>query len=156
MDAAANLVALGKKVKVLDRTGIWASGDTDPSISLSPYTLQRVELCYSTRRLELIGNVAIEDVQVVPGGYAVYSEYNKWVTPTKPILGTEFEGSLKQISPLFNWSDGHARLTAEDESTLTPGLFVVGPSVRLDTLKHSLITTSHLSSLQHDLINSLC
>lgn len=130
MDAAANLVALGKKVKVLDRTGIWASGDTDPSISLSPYTLQRVELCYSTGRLELIGNVAIEDVQVVPGGYAIYSEYNKWVTSTKPILATGFEGSLKQIAPLFNWAEGHAGLTDEDESTITPGLFVVGPSVR--------------------------
>lgn len=44
MDAAANLVALGKQVKVLDRNGTWASGDTDPSISLSPYTMQRVVL----------------------------------------------------------------------------------------------------------------
>jgi len=36
MDAAANLVALGKKVKVLDRTGTWAVVDTDPSISSRP------------------------------------------------------------------------------------------------------------------------
>lgn len=130
MDAAANLVALGKKVKVLDRAGNWANPDPDPSISLSPYTQQRIELCYSTGRLELIGNVAIENVQVVPGGYAVYSEYNKWVTPTKPILSTGFEGSLKQIAPLFNWAEGYASLTDADESTVTPGLFVVGPAVR--------------------------
>jgi putative flavoprotein involved in K+ transport len=56
MDAAFNLVALGKRVKVLDRTGVWANPDTDPSVSLSPYTLQRIEFCYSTGRLELIGN----------------------------------------------------------------------------------------------------
>jgi thioredoxin reductase len=130
MDAASNLVALGKRVKVLDRTGIWANPDTDPSISLSPYTLQRIELCYSTGRLELIGNAAIEEVKTVPGGYAVYSEYNKWISPTQPILCTGFEGSLKQIAHLFNWSEGYAGLTEEDESTLTPGLFVVGPSVR--------------------------
>ncbi|WP_439344908.1 NAD(P)/FAD-dependent oxidoreductase [Vacuolonema iberomarrocanum] len=130
MDAASNLVALKKHVKVLDRTGIWASPDADPSISLSPYTLQRIEFCYSTGRLELIGNAAIEEVEVVPNGYAVYSEYNKWISPTQPILCTGFEGSLKQITHLFNWSEGYARLTEEDESTMTPGLFVVGPSVR--------------------------
>ncbi|MEB3336538.1 MAG: NAD(P)/FAD-dependent oxidoreductase [Leptolyngbyaceae bacterium] len=130
MDAAANLVALGKHVKVLDRSGIWANPDTDPSISLSPYTLQRLEFCYATGRLDLIGNVAIEAVKTIPGGYAVYAEYNKWVTRTPPILCTGFEGSLKQIAPLFNWSEGYAKLTDQDESTLTPRLFVVGPSVR--------------------------
>ena len=130
MDAAYNLVALYKRVKVFDRTGIWANPDSDPSISLSPYTLERAEFCYSTGRLDLIGNVAIEEVKAVPGGYAIYSEYNKWLSPTKPILCTGFEGSLKQIAHLFNWSEGYAGLTEEDESTITPGLFVVGPSVR--------------------------
>jgi putative flavoprotein involved in K+ transport len=109
MDAAANLVALGKQVKVLDRTGIGVRPDTDPSLSLSSYTLQRIELCYSTGRLELIGNAGIEDVKAVPGGYAICSEYNKWVTQTKPILCTGFDGSLKQIAPLFNWSQGQVR-----------------------------------------------
>jgi thioredoxin reductase len=134
MDAAANLVALGKKVKVLDRQGVWASGDTDPSVSLSPYTLQRVELCYATGRLELVGNVAIEDVRMVPGGYAIFSEYSKWVTATQPILCTGFDGSLKQIAAQFNWSDGYAGLTNEDESTITPGLFLVGSLVRHQNL----------------------
>jgi putative flavoprotein involved in K+ transport len=130
MDAAVNLVALGKKVKVLDRSGTWGNTDPDPSVSLSPYTLQRVELCYSTGRLELIGGVAIEEVTAVPGGYAIHSEYDKWMSPTQPIICTGFEGSLKRIANLFNWSDGYARLNDEDESTITPGLFVVGPSVR--------------------------
>jgi len=78
----------------------------------------------------MIGNAAIEAVEAVPGGYVVYSKYNQWVSPTQPILCTGFEGSLKQIAHLFNWSEGYARLTEEDESTITPGLFVVGPSVR--------------------------
>ncbi|MEM9219846.1 MAG: NAD(P)/FAD-dependent oxidoreductase [Cyanobacteria bacterium P01_F01_bin.150] len=130
MDAAANLVALGKNVSVIDRSGAWTNPNTDPSIALSPYTLQRLEYVYNTGQLEMVGNAAIEEVKPVPGGYAVYSEYDKWLTPQPPILCTGFEGSLKQIAPLFDWSNGYAALTENDESTLTPGLFVTGPSVR--------------------------
>lgn len=130
MDAAANLVALGNKVTVLDRSSAWADPDTDPSVALSPYTAQRLEMVYRTGRLDLVGNVAVEAVKPVPGGYAVYSEYQKWVTAHPPILCTGFDTSLKLIAPLFDWSEGHAALTDNDESTLTPGLFVVGPSVR--------------------------
>jgi len=130
MDAAANLVALGKKVGVLDRTGVWANPDADPSIALSPYTLQRLEFIYRTGRLDMAGNASIEEVKPIPGGYAVYSEYQKWTTAHPPILCTGFDTSLKQIAPLFDWSGGYAALTENDESTLTPGLFVAGPSVR--------------------------
>ena len=130
MDAAANLVALGKKVVAIDRNGTWGNPDTDPSIALSPYTLQRLEFIYSTGRLELLGNALIEEVKPISGGYAVYSEYQKWVSANPPILCTGFNTSLKQIAPLFDWSEGYAALTENDESTLTPGLFVSGPSVR--------------------------
>ena len=130
MDAAANLVALGKKVGVLDRTGAWANPDTDPSIALSPYTLQRLEFIYRTGRLDLVGNAPIEEVKPIPGGYAVYSEYQKWMTAHPPILCTGFDTSLKQIAPLFDWSEGYAALTENDESTIAPDLFVAGPSVR--------------------------
>ncbi|MEM9486853.1 MAG: NAD(P)/FAD-dependent oxidoreductase [Cyanobacteria bacterium P01_F01_bin.116] len=130
MDAAANLVALGKKVGVLDRGGAWVESDPDPSISLSPYTLQRLKFVYRTKRLDLVGNAPIEEVEPIPGGYAVYSEYQKWTTAHPPILCTGFDTSLKQISPLFDWSKGYAALTENDESTTTPGLFVSGPSVR--------------------------
>ncbi len=134
MDAAANLIALGKKVGVLDRSGAWANPDTDPSISLSPYSLQRLEFVHRSGRLDLVGNAPIEEVKPISGGYAVYSEYQKWITAHPPILCTGFDTSLKQISPLFDWSKGYAALTENDESTLTPGLFVSGPSVRHDNL----------------------
>ncbi|MEA5462391.1 NAD(P)/FAD-dependent oxidoreductase [Leptothoe sp. PORK10 BA2] len=130
MDAAANLVAMGKKVSVLDRSGAWADPDTDPSVSLSPYTLQRLEFVYRTGRLNMVSDASIEAVKPTPSGYAVYSEYQKWVTVHPPILCTGFDTSLKQIAPLLNWSKGYAALTENDESTLTPGLFVSGPSVR--------------------------
>lgn len=130
MDAATHLVALGKNVRVLDRTGVWGNQETDPSISLSPYTLQRLMLAYQTGHLELIGNVTIDEVKKVSEGYAIFSEYQKWLTVHPPILCTGFETSLQQIASLFHWSEGHAILNEQDESTLTPGLFVVGPSVR--------------------------
>ncbi|MEO1623109.1 MAG: NAD(P)/FAD-dependent oxidoreductase [Cyanobacteria bacterium J06632_3] len=130
IDAAANLVALGKNVGVIDRSGAWAESDTDPSVSLSPYSLQRLEFVYRTNRLDMEGDVAVEEVKRTPDGYEVYSEYHKWTTAYPPILCTGFNTSLKQISPLFDWSKGHAALTENDESTLTPGLFVSGPSVR--------------------------
>ena len=134
IDAAANLIALGKKVSVLDRNGAWANPDTDPSIALSPYTLQRLEFVYRTGRLDIVGDAAIEEVKRTPNGYEIYSEYHKWMTAHPPILCTGFNTSLKQVSPLFDWSRGYAALTENDESTLTPGLFVSGPSVRHDDL----------------------
>lgn len=130
MDAAYNLAALCKRVTVLDRTGVWAELDTDPSISLSPYTRQRLEIAYRSERLDLVSDAPIEEVKPIPGGYAVYSEYQEWTSAHPPIICTGFDSSLKQISHLFDWSKGHAALTENDESTLTPGLFVSGPSVR--------------------------
>jgi cation diffusion facilitator CzcD-associated flavoprotein CzcO len=102
MDAAANLVALGKKVAVLDRTGAWADPDTDPSVSLSPHTLQHLEFVCRTGRLDMVSDASIETVEPIPGGYAVYSEYQKWMTAHPPILCTGFDTSLKQIAPLFD------------------------------------------------------
>jgi len=130
VDAASNLAALGKKVKLIDRQSSWLNLDSDPSVSLSPYSLKRLERAYSMGRVELIGEQHIEAVKAVKKGYVVESEYEQWFSSTPPILCTGFNSSLKQIAPLFDWSNGYAALTEEDESTLTPGLFVVGPSVR--------------------------
>jgi putative flavoprotein involved in K+ transport len=130
VDAASNLAALGKKVKLLDRHSSWSNLDSDPSISLSPYSLKRLEIAYSMGLVELIGEQHIESVKAVKNGYVVQSKSEKWFTSTPPILCTGFDSSLKQIAHLFDWSNGYAALSEEDESTLTPGLFVVGPSVR--------------------------
>ena len=134
VDAASNLAALGKTVKLIDRQSSWLNLDSDPSVSLSPYSLKRLEIAYSMGRIELIGEKQVEAVKKVKKGYVVESEYEEWFSSTLPILCTGFNSSLKQIAPLFDWSNGYAALTKEDESTLTPGLFVVGPSVRHDDL----------------------
>jgi len=134
MDAASNLIALGKKVGMIDRGEPWNNDHPDPSIGLSPYSLQRLDYVYRTGRLQLVGNTAVEQVEKIPTGYVVYSHAQKWLTSHPPILCTGFDTSLKQIASLFDWSEGYAALNEHDESTITPGLFVIGPSVRQGNL----------------------
>ncbi|MEM9538029.1 MAG: NAD(P)/FAD-dependent oxidoreductase [Cyanobacteria bacterium P01_E01_bin.42] len=134
IDAASNLAALGKKVKLIDRQSSWSNLEPDPSVSLSPYSLQRLKIAYSMGRVELIGERQVKAVKSEKKGYVVETESEQWLSSTPPILCTGFNSSLKQIAPLFDWSEGHAALTQDDESTLTPGLFVVGPSVRQGNL----------------------
>ncbi len=45
------------------------------------------------------------------------------------MLATGFDGSLTLVEDLFVLEDGVADLTERDESTTTPGLFLVGPQV---------------------------
>jgi len=130
MDAASNLIALGKKVGVIDPAEPWNNNHPDPSISLSPYSLQRLEFVERTGRLQLLGNTTVKEIEKIADGYAVYTDYQKYFTSHPPILCTGFDTSLKQIGSLFDWSEGYAALNENDESTLTPGLFVVGPSVQ--------------------------
>ena len=110
VDAASNLASLGKKVKLIDRQSSWSNLDSDPSVSLSPYSLKRLEIAYSYSmgRVELIGEQHIEAVKAVKKGYVVESEYKQWFSSTPPILCTGFDSSLKQIAPLFDWSNGYA------------------------------------------------
>ena len=74
------MAALGKKVKLIDRTSSWSTVtipkrnsaaltssnlDSDPSVSLSPYSLKRLEIAYSMGLVELIGEQQIEAVKKV-------------------------------------------------------------------------------------------
>jgi putative flavoprotein involved in K+ transport len=132
IDAAINLVALGKRVRVLDAARAWESDSSDPSISLSPYTHERLDSTLQTGRVELIGDARVASVEQVADEYVVHGAAGqRWHTPVPPILATGFVGSLSLVSGLFDWhEDGYALLTERDESTRTPGLFLVGPNVR--------------------------
>jgi thioredoxin reductase len=136
MDAAYHLTRLGKRVRVLDDAAAWELETSDPSVSLSPYTRERLELALATGRLELIGDAWVERVERVAGGYRIEGrEGQRWETPARPILATGFVGSLDLIRDRFAWDEmQRAILTEDDESTETPGLFVVGPSLRHERL----------------------
>ncbi len=135
IDAAYHLARLGKKPRVLDTKPTWESKDSDPSISLSPYTLERLRSVRES--VDLIGDVKVLSVEKQNDRFIVYgeqaSEKVKFESTSQPVLATGFRGSLKQdlIRNLFDWhEEGYALLTEHDESTKTEGLFLSGPMVR--------------------------
>jgi cation diffusion facilitator CzcD-associated flavoprotein CzcO len=132
MDAATQLVGLGKKVTVLDRLPTWNAVSSDPSLVLSPFTLDRVRAAVQTGRLTLRDEANITAIKKTGRGYAVMNGEKTLVTTlTRPILATGFRPSARLIADLFTWrEDGLPELSEQDESTVAPGLFLVGPSVR--------------------------
>ncbi|MFN8514974.1 MAG: NAD(P)/FAD-dependent oxidoreductase [Chloroflexia bacterium] len=132
MDTAYHLTRMGKRVRVLDDAAAWELETSDPSVSLSPYTRERLDLAMETGRLELVGNAWVENVERTDSGFRVVGgEGASWETPAPPILATGFVGSLDLVREHFAWDEmQRAILTDDDESTKTPGLFVVGPSLR--------------------------
>ncbi|MFN4260320.1 MAG: NAD(P)/FAD-dependent oxidoreductase [Gemmataceae bacterium] len=132
-DAAIHLTLLGKRVRVLDKKGRWDDNDSDPSVTLSPFTRERLQAARAKQRIELIGPAKVVRVQKTWRGYVVQgAEGEKWKTATPPILATGFRGGARRIAKLFEWKRGHVALTEQDEATVTPGLFLVGPQVRHD------------------------
>jgi cation diffusion facilitator CzcD-associated flavoprotein CzcO len=141
LDAACHLVAAGKTVRVLSPRATWELPEaSDPSVILTPYTRQRVLAARATGRLDLVSGVRVTRVDfddVSQSHLVVTDDGRTWPARFPPILGTGFikGGGARQIAPLFEWTDtGFPLLTADDESTLTPGLFLVGPHVRHDKI----------------------
>ena len=135
IDAAINLAKLGKKVRVLDGEGKWDYDDPDPSISLSPYTKGRLRTALQTGLVELVKDARVSRVEKNGKRWVIQTEAGDWVeTGTQPILATGFRSSAHHTPDLWEFrDDGMPLLTEHDESTLTPGLFLVGPSVRQGT-----------------------
>jgi putative flavoprotein involved in K+ transport len=131
IDAAINLVACGKNVCVLDRSSAWHVQHEDPSVTLSPYTKERLLRAQQSGRLELVGATHVTGVEHNVLDYIIHTTRGiDYQVSTPPILATGFSGSLHCIADLFEWNGlGHVLLTDEDESTRTAGLFVVGPNI---------------------------
>ncbi|MEY7850438.1 NAD(P)/FAD-dependent oxidoreductase [Natrarchaeobius sp. A-rgal3] len=71
-----------------------------------------------------------DDEPVADAEYDVSTTEGKRVrSRTPPILATGFEGSLTLVDDLFAFDGEFPELTDRDESTATPGLFLVGPQV---------------------------
>lgn len=135
VDAAVHLANAGKRVRVLERNSVWSSDASDPSITLSPFTWDRL-LETPDNLIELIDEVEVERIEKQRGGYAVIeASGERWLTKRRPILATGFEGSPTLIRELFDWrDDGFPLLSSVDESTIAPGLFLVGSLVRHERL----------------------
>ena len=134
IDAAIHLARSGKKVMVLDRGAPWHSEDSDPSVSLSPFTLERLKEPEVASRVKLASHAEVAEVKRWGQGYEVRTTNGKaFRSACSPVLATGFQGSMSLIRDLFETrEDGYPLLNDQDESTITPNLFLSGPMVRHD------------------------
>ena len=112
---------------------------TDPSENLSPYTVDRIREEIPNQRINLVGKTRVKDIKLENDKYSIYVKGKKslkYQTDTPPILATGFESSLIMVKDLFEWDEtnSYVLLNEHDESRKTPGLFLVGPQVRHESL----------------------
>ncbi len=145
LDAAINLLKLGSRVRLLVRKPTWDLPDvSDPSLTLSPYTRERLREVESNDRLEIVyGADVVKITDNNESDIIVHAaDGRSWTAKQSPILGTGFVkgGGAVQIADLWTWdNDGRIQLSDLDESLQTPGLFLVGPQVRQDQLIYCFI-----------------
>jgi len=136
VDAALNLVSLGKSVRLLARGEPWSSDHPDPSRSLSPRTLDRLRVLLRTsdkaKNLELVKNTDIRKIEEAQGWWTLRDQDDiPSVSHTRPILANGFHSGLGPVEELFKHDENGLPVFSEeaDESTLVPGLFYSGPAL---------------------------
>jgi len=134
VDAAIHLSQLGKEVTLLSRGEPWVMDNADPSLSLSPRTLDRLRdaLLNAPGLIRFQGNVEITRVEKTPSGYElINADGDAYQCATMPILCTGFHHPLDPVRHLFAWRDGLAVFDeSSDSSTITPGLYYSGPALQ--------------------------
>ncbi|MYF61990.1 MAG: SidA/IucD/PvdA family monooxygenase [Gammaproteobacteria bacterium] len=136
VDAAVALAAAGRRAVVFDREEPWTQTGSDPSQLLSPFTSARLHTAVDSGRVTLRGGCTVIGVRRNGNGYQLALENGDVVDcAEKPILASGFVGSASLVRPLFDWRDeAFPLLTENDESTVTKGLFLIGPQVRQDKI----------------------
>ena len=131
VDAALTLADLGHEVFVVDEEGPWQFRGPDPSEVLSPYTSERLRDAFerdAPRALE--DGIRVERVEVEEKSFNVVgTDGESFTTRNRPVLATGFESGLGLVDDHFEFENAQPRLTAPDESTVSPGLFLAGPQV---------------------------
>jgi cation diffusion facilitator CzcD-associated flavoprotein CzcO len=127
VDAALNLIDLGKSVRLISRGEPWSSDHPDPSRSLSPRTYDRLRELLQTpekaTRLEFVKNTTVHHIEKAADWWSLRDQDDfPHTSLTRPILANGFTGGLSQIANLFA-RDSH------DRPTLTKNLFYSGPEL---------------------------
>jgi thioredoxin reductase len=137
IDIACHHVEHGAEVTVIDGLRPWdPEAGSDPSFRLANRSRNRLKTAQSTGRLKLVGAHA---KRIKPSG-------SKWVVSldngtrrradSPPIAATGYGPGLGPVAHLFTRRpDGWPELDEDDQSTITPGLFLAGPALRHDALK---------------------
>ena len=134
IDAAYHLAINGKKSHVFDMNSPWEEETSDPSVALSTYSFERMRNGNFESNVELYPKTVVKSIVYNDGIYCLTTEDGKdFHSKTKPILANGFNGGHKFVAHLFEErEDGFPSLTENDESTIVPGMFLCGPSVRHD------------------------
>ena len=132
VDAAFHLSCCDKRSRLLDSGCPWGDESSDPSVALSTYSLERMREEWFESQVELLPNCEVCSVRRHGDSYVVCTcGEQELETPAPPLLATGFTGSLQLVQDLFEpRDDGYPVLSENDESTVAPGLFLCGPSVR--------------------------
>lgn len=134
VDAAYHLASRGLDVHLFDRGCPWSADTSDPSITLSTYSQERMrEPCFE-RHVTLHPYTLVRTVTEDEDTYEVTTGNDeRFRTSVPPLLASGFLGSHWLLDGLFEKRpDGYPVLNDDDESTLVPGLFLCGPAVRHD------------------------
>jgi len=134
VDVAYHLACRDKRVRLFDKDCPWEEESSDPSVALSPFTLERMREDWFVEQVELFPHTPIESVTRADATYEVTArDGHRFETRVPPLLAGGFEGSHKLVADLFERrDDGSLLLSENDESTIVPGLFLCGPAVRHD------------------------
>ncbi|MEM6911860.1 MAG: NAD(P)/FAD-dependent oxidoreductase [Verrucomicrobiota bacterium] len=136
VDAALNLIDLGKSVRLVSKGEPWSSDHPDPSRSLSPRTMDRLRALLRqtdrAQKLEFVKNTEIRQIEKEAEWWTLRDQDDiPLVSHTRPILANGFHSGLGLVENLFEHDENSLPCFSEeaDESTLTPGLFYSGPSL---------------------------
>ena len=134
VDVAYHLAYRDKRVRLFDKGCPWEDESSDPSVALSPFTLERMREDQFVEQVELFPHTPIKSVTRGDAMYEVTArDGHRFLTRVPPLLAGGFERSHKLVADLFErHDDGCPLLSEHDESTIVPGVFLCGPTVRHD------------------------
>lgn len=134
IDAAYHLARNDKQVRVFDMEGPWESESSDPSVALSTYSFERMQHEKFEQNVKLHAHTIITLVNHENNTYQITTgDGQKFDSDVPPLFAGGFDGSHKFVSHLFEMrKDGFPEVNDNDESTIVPGMYLCGPSVRHD------------------------
>ncbi len=141
LDLACHHVERGSLVTVVDGSTPWDAGTgSDPSFRLAPRSRVRLAAALDTGRLTLIGAHAAGIKRDGAEWTVSLDNGSRLRADSRPIAATGYGPGLGPVEHLFaRRPDGWPELDDDDQSTLTPGLFLSGPAIRHGGLKFCFV-----------------
>ena len=141
IDIACHYAERGRRVTIVDGDAPWQAGpSSDASTRLAPRTRMRLSAARDSDRLRLVDSHAVSIKRFADGFTVRLSSGESLSSSRAPIAATGFGSGLGPVAHLFDTrADGWPALDDDDQSTITPGLFLSGPAVRHGSMKFCFV-----------------